>query len=73
MNNLVYGMVRINKLFFFFQPTTSWFDDETLFGVYPNGLRDGQPRIYKRSLYEKVTKTLLNHKKNAYEKHSTAN
>ncbi|XP_026328536.1 carboxypeptidase E-like isoform X4 [Hyposmocoma kahamanoa] len=55
------------------EPTTSWFDDETLFGVYPNGLRDGQPRIYKRSLYEKVTKTLLNHKNNAYEKHSTAN
>nr|USU81843.1 M14 metal carboxypeptidase 12 [Antheraea pernyi] len=41
------------------EPTTTWFDDETAFGVYPYGLRDGQPRIYKRSLYEQVANTML--------------
>ncbi|KAI8420439.1 hypothetical protein MSG28_008929 [Choristoneura fumiferana] len=45
-------------------PTTSWFDDETSFGLYPHGLGEGQPRIYKRSLYEKVAKTLLEQKDN---------
>ncbi|CAG9560514.1 unnamed protein product [Danaus chrysippus] len=40
------------------EPTTSWFDDYT-FGVYPHGLRDGQPRIYKRSLYHKVANAML--------------
>ncbi|KAL4706500.1 hypothetical protein ACJJTC_015698 [Scirpophaga incertulas] len=44
------------------EPTTSWFDDETVFGLYPHGLRDGQPRIYKRSLYEKVANSMLEHK-----------
>lgn len=41
------------------EPTTSWFDDDASFGMYPHGLRDGQPRIYKRSLYEQVAKTML--------------
>lgn len=41
------------------EPTTSWFDD---FGLYPHGLRDGQPRIYKRSLYEQLTAALLEKK-----------
>ncbi|CAH0699986.1 unnamed protein product [Spodoptera exigua] len=44
------------------EPTTSWFDDDTTFGMYPHGLRDGQPRIYKRSLYEKVAKSILEKK-----------
>ncbi|KAJ2947032.1 hypothetical protein O0L34_g16377 [Tuta absoluta] len=44
------------------EPTTSWFDDESNFGMYPHGLREGQPRIYKRSLYNKVAKTLLDNK-----------
>ncbi|CAK1553699.1 unnamed protein product [Leptosia nina] len=44
------------------EPTTSWFDDYTTFGLYPYGLRDGQPRIYKRSIYEQVTNMFLDKK-----------
>ncbi|CAH0728768.1 unnamed protein product, partial [Brenthis ino] len=44
------------------EPTTSWFDDFSTFGLYPHGLRDGQPRIYKRSLYEQLTNALLDKK-----------
>ncbi|KAJ0179858.1 hypothetical protein K1T71_004449 [Dendrolimus kikuchii] len=44
------------------EPTTSWFDDESTFGIYPHGLRDGQPRIYKRSLYQQVANTMLERK-----------
>ncbi|XP_049866159.1 carboxypeptidase E-like [Pectinophora gossypiella] len=51
-----------NIVNFKLEPTSTWFDDESVFGLYPHGLRDGQPRIYKRSLYEKVTKTILEHK-----------
>ncbi|XP_061710240.1 carboxypeptidase E-like [Cydia pomonella] len=47
------------------EPTTSWFDDEFM-GPYPRGLREGQPRIYKRSLYEKVVRSVLQP-----DKHST--
>lgn len=44
------------------EPTTRWFDDETAFGFYPHRLRDGQPRIYKRSLYEQVANSMLERK-----------
>ncbi|KAL0892130.1 hypothetical protein ABMA27_015331 [Loxostege sticticalis] len=44
------------------EPTTSWFDDEIGFGVYPHASRDAQPRIYKRSLYERVASTMLEDK-----------
>ncbi|KAG6446457.1 carboxypeptidase E [Manduca sexta] len=40
------------------EPTSSWFDSSS-FGVYPHGLRDGQPRIYKRSLFQHVARAVL--------------
>ncbi|CAH4018089.1 carboxypeptidase E-like [Pieris brassicae] len=43
------------------EPKTSWFDDYT-YGSFPYGLHDGQPRIYKRSLYEQVTNMMLEKK-----------
>ncbi|XP_072940410.1 carboxypeptidase E-like [Epargyreus clarus] len=41
------------------EPTTTWFDDYSPFGLYPHGLRDAQPRIYKRSLYQRIANTIL--------------
>lgn len=41
------------------EPTTSWFDDYSTFRRY---LRAGQPRIYKRDLYQQVSGALLDKK-----------
>lgn len=42
-----------------FQGKTNWLQDLSSFGVYSPSLRNSQPRIYKRSLYEKVAETML--------------
>lgn len=64
MDDLKVGKIVLNDIISIisFQPTTSWFDDEIGFGVYPHASRDAQPRIYKRSLYERVASTMLEDK-----------
>ncbi|GBP04303.1 Carboxypeptidase E [Eumeta japonica] len=45
------------------EPTSSWFDEEGALGFY-EAAYGTQPRIYKRSLYEKVVRNILELKSN---------
>lgn len=47
---------------FILEPTTSWFDDESAFVAYglPVPIKT-QPRIYKRSLYNKIAGAIMEH------------
>ncbi|KAG7299519.1 hypothetical protein JYU34_016482 [Plutella xylostella] len=44
------------------EPTSNWFDEESSFGGYGHALRDSQPRIYKRSIYDQVAKSIMNNR-----------